>query len=69
MRIGLAANRLHHHDKHAALFRWLRACDSGLRELGVELHAVGRTFDAIQRLGFLPDFARSSAIPTGARAA
>jgi len=25
MRIGLAANRLPPHDKHAALFRWLRA--------------------------------------------
>jgi len=65
MRIGLAANRLHHHDKHAALFRWLRACDGGLRELGVELHAVGRTFDAIQRLGFLPDFAPLQRYPNG----
>ena len=65
MRIGLAANRLHHHDKHAALFRWLRACDGGLRELGVELHAVGRTFDAIHRLGFLPDFAPLKRYPNG----
>jgi methylglyoxal synthase len=65
MRIGLAANRLHHHDKHAALFRWLRASDTGLRELGVELHAVGRTYDAIQRLGFLPDFATLRRYPNG----
>ena len=65
MRIGLAANRLHHHDKHAALFRWLRASDTGLRELGVELHAVGRTFDAIQRLGFLQDFAPLRRYPNG----
>lgn len=65
MRIGLAANRLHHHDKHAALFRWLRASDTGLRELGVELHAVGRTYDAIQRLGFLTDFDALRRYPNG----
>lgn len=47
MRIGLAANRLHHERADAALFRWLRASATGLRELGVELHAVGRTHDAI----------------------
>lgn len=33
MRIGLAANRLHHNDARAALFRWLRASEPGLREL------------------------------------
>jgi methylglyoxal synthase len=43
MRIGLAANRLHHEGADSALFRWLRACENGIRELGVELHAVGRT--------------------------
>ena len=47
MRIGLAANRLHHEGPDSALFRWLRACENGIRELGVELHAVGRTYDAI----------------------
>ncbi|HEL4298228.1 methylglyoxal synthase [Stenotrophomonas sp. GD03930] len=56
MRIGLAANRLHHHDARAALFRWLRASESGLRELGVSLHAVGRTHDAIGRQGFLAGY-------------
>lgn len=49
MRLGLAANRLHHHDGTAALFRWLRASCDSLRELQVSLHAVGRTFDAIAR--------------------
>lgn len=53
MRLGLAANRLHHHDGNAALFRWLRASAHGLRELDVGLHAVGRTFDAIARHGLL----------------
>ena len=47
MRLGLAANRLHHHTEDAALFRWLRASGAGLRELDVTLHTVGRTFDAI----------------------
>ena len=49
MRMGLAANRLHHAEPTAALFRWLHASGAGLRELGVELHAVGRTHDAIAR--------------------
>ncbi len=67
MRIGLAANRLHHHDARAALFRWLRASEAGLRELGVSLHAVGRTHDAIERQGFWPATAACTGIPTGAR--
>jgi len=47
MRLGLAANRRHHQDPRAALFRFLDACAGGLLELDVSLHAVGRTFDAI----------------------
>ena len=43
MRIGLAANRLHHHDKHAALFRWLRACETWRRE-GVALATLDVSF-------------------------
>jgi len=58
MRLGLAANRLHHHDSEAALFRWLHASASGLTDLQCSLHAVGRTFDAIQRHG--PVQARAS---------
>ena len=53
MRLGLAANRLHHHNEDAALFRWLRACESGIRELKLGLHAVGRTHDAIAAAGML----------------
>ena len=30
MRLGLAANRLHHKDADAALFRWLRASAAGI---------------------------------------
>ena len=65
MRIGLAANRLHHHDARAALFRWLHASEAGLRELGVSLHAVGRTHDAIQRQGFLDGYAGLRRYPYG----
>ncbi|KOQ71194.1 methylglyoxal synthase [Stenotrophomonas maltophilia] len=65
MRIGLAANRLHHQDARAALFRWLRACEPGLRELGITLHAVGRTHDAIGRHGFLDGYAGLHRYPYG----
>jgi methylglyoxal synthase len=47
MLLGLAANRLHHQTEDAALFDLLRACESGIRELNLGLHAVGRTYDAI----------------------
>ena len=53
MRLGLAANKLHHANDNAALFRWLRACEPGIRELGLGLHAVGRTYDAIAAAGML----------------
>src|SRR5690606_4309060 len=53
MRLGLAANRLHHANEEAALFRLLRASGQGIRELGLELHAVGRTHDAIAAAGML----------------
>lgn len=65
MRIGLAANRLHHNDARAALFRWLRASEPGLRELGVTLCAVGRTHDAIQRNGFLAGYDGLQRYPYG----
>ncbi len=65
MRLGLAANRLHHHNEDAALFRWLRACEPGIRELGLGLHAVGRTHDAIAAAGMLAHHARLIRYPYG----
>lgn len=56
LRFGLAANRLHHETPDAALFTWLRACSSTIRELGVQLHTVGRTHDAIVREGMLQGY-------------
>jgi methylglyoxal synthase len=65
MRLGLAANRLHHRNEDAALFRWLRACESGIRELNLGLHTVGRTYDAISAAGLLADFPHLRRYPYG----
>jgi methylglyoxal synthase len=65
MRLGLAANRLHHLGENAALFRWLRACEPGIRELGLQLHAVGRTCDAITAAGMLSGYAGLRRYPYG----
>ena len=65
MRLGLAANRLHHATEDAALFRWLRASQAGIRELGLELHAVGRTHDAIAAAGMLAGHAGLKRYPYG----
>lgn len=65
MRLGLAANRLHHHNESAALFRWLRACESGIRELRLGLHAIGRTHDAIAAAGMLAGYAGLKRYPYG----
>lgn len=65
MRLGLAANKLHHSHDDAALFRWLSACEQGIRELGIELHAVGRTHDAIMRAGLLANYATLRRYPYG----
>lgn len=65
MRLGLAANRLHHHTEDAALFRWLRACEPGIRELGLGLHVVGRTHDAIAAAGMLRGYEPLKRYPYG----
>ena len=69
LRFGLAANRLHHETADAALFTWLRTSGAGIRELGVQLHTVGRTHDAIMREGMLQGYKGLFAIPMGAKAA
>ncbi len=65
MRLGLAANRLHHLSEDAALFRWLRACESGIRELQIGLHVVGRTYDAIAAAGMLAAYPGLRRYPYG----
>jgi methylglyoxal synthase len=65
MRLGLAANQLHHQSPDAALFRWLSHSEAGLRELGVHLHAVGRTHAAIAQSPFLQGYSRLLRYPYG----
>jgi len=48
MRLGLAANRLHHHTEDGGLLNWMQHCETGIRELQLQLHTVGRTYDALQ---------------------
>ncbi|GAB2802866.1 methylglyoxal synthase [Dyella kyungheensis] len=65
MRLGLAANQLHHAHANAALFRWLHECEVGIRELELGLHAVGRTYDAIHRAGYLDRYLPLRRYPYG----
>jgi len=65
LHFGLAANRLHHATPDAALFSWLRACVGTIRQLGVALHTVGRTYDAIEREGVLSDYVGLIRYPYG----
>ena len=61
----MAANRLHHETPDAALFTWLRASSATIRELGVQLHTVGRTHDAIVREGMLQGYSGLIRYPYG----
>jgi methylglyoxal synthase len=65
VRLGLVANRMHHATEDAALFRWLRACEPGIRELQLGLHAVGRTHDAIAAAGMLTNYPGLRRYPYG----
>ena len=56
MLLGFAANRLHHQTEDGAVFALLRACESGIRELQLGLHVVGRTHDAIVAAGMLSGY-------------
>ena len=65
LRFGLTANRLHHATPDAALFTWLRASSATIRELGIELHTVGRAYDAILREGMLQGYCGLVRYPYG----
>ncbi len=65
MRLGLAANQLHHANRDAALFRWLRVCEPAIRELALELHVVGRTYDAILGEDMLQGYPAMKRYPYG----
>ena len=65
MHIGLAANQLHHANRDAALLRWLRVCETGIRELELGLHVVGRTYDAILGEGMMQGYPAMKRYPYG----
>ena len=67
MLMGLAANRLHHHNAEGALFEFLRHAEKGIRELNVGFHVVGRTFDAIAQAGMLAHYEPLQRYPRGSR--
>ncbi|MDR3371094.1 methylglyoxal synthase [Rhodoferax sp.] len=55
MKFGLAAHRLHRLGADSGLLRWARACDPGLRALGLSLHATGGAHDALASKNLLSD--------------
>ncbi|MDH5857906.1 methylglyoxal synthase [Lampropedia aestuarii] len=65
MRLGLAANRLHHQTDDGALFNWMQHCEAGIRELQLQLHTVGRTYDALLDAGRLKDYPGLISYPYG----
>lgn len=66
MRIGLAANRVHHDGPDAALFRLLREVEPIVRDpLRPTFLAVGRTHDAIRRAGLFDGYAGLQRYPYG----
>jgi len=56
LRFGLAANQRHHSAHDSICFDWLRASKLSIQALGIELHTVGRTYDAILRENLLTDY-------------
>ena len=65
LRFGLVASRLHRQDAQGGLADWLRACDADIRALGIELHAVGGTWEAIRKHGLLADYPKLVPYPRG----
>ena len=66
MHFGLVANRLHRRQADGGLARWVTACDEGIRALGLGLHAVGGTCNALERQGLLTGYAPLVRLPYGA---
>ena len=64
LRFGLVAHRLHRQPGNG-LERWVNACEPGIRALGLGLHAVGGTYDALVRAGRLDGYAPLVRYPFG----
>ena len=65
MRFGLIAHRLHRQGSDSGLLRWLRAAEPSVRGLNLGLHAVGGTYDAVERYGLLDSFPGLVRYPNG----
>lgn len=65
MRFGLIAHRLHRQGSDCGLLRWLQAAEPAVRALNLGLHAVGGTYDAVQRYGLLDNFPDLVRYPNG----
>ena len=65
MRFGLVAHRVHRQGPGGALALWARNCEAGIRALGLGLHAVGGTYDALARHKLLAGHAALVRLPTG----
>ncbi|MDM0110632.1 methylglyoxal synthase [Variovorax sp. J22R133] len=65
MRIGLVANRLHRQSADGALAGWARSCEAGIRQLGLGLHAVGGTYDALRSQDLLSGYEPLVRLPSG----
>jgi methylglyoxal synthase len=65
LRFGLVAHRQHRQGAESALAAWARACEPGIRALGLGLHAVGGTYDALARHHLLQGHAPLVRLPAG----
>ena len=64
-RMGLVAHRLHRKVPNGALLRWAHDCAAAIAALGLRLHAVGGTFDALAHHPALADYAGLVRYPHG----
>ena len=65
MRYGLIAHRLHRQGSDSSLLRWLQAAKPAVHALSMGLHAVGGTYDAVERYGLLAQFPGLVRYPNG----
>jgi methylglyoxal synthase len=63
-RFGLVAHR-RHLQVGGGLDFWLGACEPAIRALGLGLHTVGGTFDAIERQGYFRNYEPLKRYPYG----
>lgn len=65
MQFGLVAHALHRRDAHSALATWITRCGGAIRTLGLGLHAVGGTHDALARQQLLAGYPPLKRLPYG----